>query len=177
MSTSIDPVAELPVSDGVWSIEPHRSEIGFAVKAMYGLMTVRGVFGACDGTLTVGTDSVAGQLAIRTDSLDTGNRKRDRHLRSSDFFDAERNPQIMFTTTAVIARDRGLTLTGELTIGSECQPLEIPVDVVPTADGAVQLDGRTTISRAAIGIAWNRLGMIGDDAQVSAQLTLTRAPT
>jgi polyisoprenoid-binding protein YceI len=110
-----------------------------------------------DPVLTVRAHSVAGQLAIRTDSLDTGNRKRDRHLRSSDFFDAERHPQIVFTAAAVTARDRGLTLTGELTIGSQCQPLEIPVDVAPTADGAIQLDGRTTIPErpwASPGTGW-----------------------
>jgi polyisoprenoid-binding protein YceI len=59
----------------------------------------------------------------------------------------------VFTTTAVAARDRGLTLTGELTIGSQSRPLEIPVDVEQTGDGAIHLDGRTTISRAAVGVA------------------------
>jgi polyisoprenoid-binding protein YceI len=167
---------DLPISDGVWSVDPHRSEIGFAVKAMYGLLTVRGAFGAYDGTLTVRADRAAGELAINTDSLDTGNQKRDQHLRSSDFFDAERYPQIVFTTTTVTAGDRGLTLTGELTIGSERRRLEIPVDVERSADGTVHLDGRTTVSRSAVGIAWNRLRMIGDDAQLHAQLTLTRAP-
>jgi hypothetical protein len=82
----------------------------------------------------------------------------------------------VFTTAAVTVRDRGLTLTGELTIGSECRRLEIPVDVEQTADGTLQLDSRTTVSRAAVGIAWNRLGMIGDAAQLHARLTLTRAP-
>jgi polyisoprenoid-binding protein YceI len=176
MSVATNHIGRLPVSDGVWTVDPDRSEIGFAVKAMYGLLTVRGVFGAYDGTLTVRPGSAAGELAIDTDSLDTGNPKRDQHLRSSDFFDAERHPQIVFTTAAVTAGDRGLTLTGELTIGSECRPLEIPLDVEQTADGTLQLDGRTTVSRSAVGIAWNRLGMIGDDAQLHARLTLTRAP-
>jgi polyisoprenoid-binding protein YceI len=176
MSVTSNHISEFPVSDGVWTVDPRRSEIGFAVKAMYGLLTVRGAFGAYDGTLTVRADSAAGELAIDTDSLDTGNPKRDQHLRSSDFFDAERHPQIVFTTAAVTARDRGLTITGELTIGSECRQLEIPVEVEQTADGTLQLDGRTTVSRAAVGIAWNRLGMIGDAAELHARLALARAP-
>jgi polyisoprenoid-binding protein YceI len=84
MSVATDQIGKLPVSDGVWTVDPDRSEIGFAVKAMYGLLTVRGMFGAYDGTLTVRADSAAGELAIDTDSLDTGNHKRDQHLRSSD---------------------------------------------------------------------------------------------
>jgi polyisoprenoid-binding protein YceI len=176
MSVATDHITKLPVADGVWTVDPDRSEVGFAVKAMYGLLTVRGVLRAYDGKLTVRAGSAAGELAIATDSLDTGNPKRDQHLRSSDFFDAERHPQIVFTTAAVSARGRGLTLTGELTIGSERRRLEVPVDVEQTADGTLQLDGRTTVSRSAVGIAWNRLGMIGDAAQLHARLTLTRAP-
>jgi polyisoprenoid-binding protein YceI len=175
MSTAINHIRELPVSEGVWSVDPRRSEIGFAVKAMYGLQTVRGVFGVYDGTLTVGAQGATAQLTIDASSLDTGNDKRDRHLRSADFFDAERSPRIEFTTMAVSAHGRGLTLTGELTIGSARQRLEIPVDVEHPADGVIQLDASTTISRAAVGIAWNRLGIIGDDTELRARLTLTRA--
>lgn len=175
MSTATHHIDELPVSAGAWSVDPDRSEIGFAVKAMYGLLTVRGVFSVYDGQLTVRDGSAAGELAIDAASLNTGNPKRDQHLRSADFFDAEHHPQIVFTTTAVARRDRGLRLTGELSIGSEHERLEIPVDVAPTADGAIQLDGRTTISRTAAGVGWNRLGLIGDAAQLRAQLTLTRA--
>jgi polyisoprenoid-binding protein YceI len=168
MSTATDHLAKLPVSEGVWNIDPARSEVGFAVKAMYGLQTVRGVFAAYDGRLTVTAGGASGELTIDAASLDTGNQKRDRHLRSADFFDAERHPQIVFTTTAVGGRDRGLTLSGALRIGSACLRVEIPVDVERTADGAIRLRGGTTISRAAVGIDWNWLGTIHDATQLHA---------
>jgi len=65
--------------DGVWRIDPQRSEVGFAVKEMWGLRTVRDVFRTCDGSLTDG----AGELTIEAASLDTGHARRDRHLRSA----------------------------------------------------------------------------------------------
>ena len=67
-----DPGPELPLADGVWSVDPQRSEIGFDVKALWGIHTVRGVFGAYDGTLTVQAGGAAGNLTIDAASLDTG---------------------------------------------------------------------------------------------------------
>jgi hypothetical protein len=111
MTTAIDHIpagtTELQLPDGVWSIDPQRSEIGFAVKEMWGLQTVRGVFGAYDGSLKVRAGGAAGELTIEAGSL--GHNKRDQHLRAPDFFDVERHPRIVFTATAVTLRDGGLT--------------------------------------------------------------------
>lgn len=161
--------------DGVWNVDPQRSEVGFAVKEMWGLHTVRGVFDAYDGSLTVRDGSVAGELTIEAGSLDTGNRRRDLHLRSLAFFDVERHPWITFFARAVTRRDAGLTVTGELAIGSSRVKLEIPVDVEPMPDGALRVAGSTAVSREAAGVAWNKLGMIRGGAMLQARLTLTRA--
>jgi hypothetical protein len=124
-----------------------------------GLRTVRGVFGAYDGSLEVRAGGVAGVLTIEAASLDTANDRRDRHLRSPAFFDVEHHPRIVFRATAVTARDGGLTIEGQLAIGSSRVRLEIPVDVEQMADGALRLEaGR----RVADG---NRPGLeqAGDD--------------
>jgi polyisoprenoid-binding protein YceI len=165
---------ELPLADGVWTVDPHRSEIGFAVRSVWGLQTVRGVFGACQGSLTVRDGAAAGELAIDAGSLDTGHAKRDEHLRSADFFDVERHPRIAFVATSVTAHDGGPLVTGELTIGSARVRLDIPVDVEHTPDGSVRLEGRTAVSRTAAGLTWNRLGMVRDEAVLHARLTLSR---
>jgi hypothetical protein len=81
----------------------------------------------------------------------------------------------VFTATAVTARDGGLTVTGELAIGSSRVRLEMPVNVEQMPDGALRLEGKTTVSREAAGVAWNMLGMIRGDAMLHAQLTLKRA--
>ena len=170
-----DGTAELPLRDGVWNVDPQRSEIGFAVTEMWGLRTVRGVFNAFDGSLKVRAGGATGELTIEAGSLDTGHDKRDRHLRSRVFFDVERHPRIVFTATEITARDGGLSVTGELAIGSSRVRLEFPVNVECMADGALRLDGKTTVSREAAGLAWNKLGMIRGDAMLRAQLTLEPA--
>ncbi len=157
--------------DGVWRVDPQRSEVGFAVKEMWGLRTVRGVFRAYDGTLKDGE----GELRIEAASLDTGNERRDRQLRSPDFFGVERHPWIVFTATAITTSDRGVTVTGELAIGRERVRLEIPADIEWMADGALHLEAETTVSRKAAGLAWNKLGMIRGDAMLHGRLTLVHA--
>lgn len=164
----------LALPDGTWNVDPQRSEIRFAVKELWGLRSVRGVFGAYEGSLKVRAGGAAGELTIEAGSLDTGHAKRDRHLRSPAFFDVERHPRIVFTATAVTARDGGVTVTGELTIGSSRTQLEIPANVDRLADGALRLEGETTVSRKAAGLTWNKLGMIRGDAVLRAQLTLNR---
>jgi polyisoprenoid-binding protein YceI len=170
-----DPSPELPLADGVWSVDPRRSKIGFDVKALWGMHTVHGVFGAYDGTLTVRAGDASGKLTIDAASLDTGHKKRDRHLRSPDFFDVERHPQIVFVPTSVTGRDGGLTVAGELSVASTRLRLEFPVNVTRMPDGATRLEGSTTVAREAAGMTWNRLGSVGADAVLHAQLTL--APT
>ena len=91
---------------------------------MWGLATVRGVFREFGGRLDVRPSAVAGRLTIEAASLDTRNKRRDKHLRSADFFDVERYPRIVFTVTAVSARDAGLSVTGDLAIGTARVPLE-----------------------------------------------------
>jgi polyisoprenoid-binding protein YceI len=157
--------------DGAWKIDPARSEIGFAVKSM-GLITVRGVFREYGGSLTVRGGGAAGELTIEAASLDTRNKRRDKHLRSPDFFDVERHPRIVFTATAVTARNGGVTVTGDLGIGGARLPLELPVNVESAGSGAIRLEGMTTIPRAAAGLDWNLLGMVARDAMLHADLTL-----
>jgi polyisoprenoid-binding protein YceI len=162
----------LPLPDGTWRVDPERSEVGFAVKAMWRLVTVRGVFGTYEGRLTARGGGASGELTIDAASLNTRNDKRDRHLRSPDFFDVERHPRIVFSATAATARDGGLTVVGELAVGSSRIPLEIPVTVEQTPDGDRVLTGEAMVTRKAAGMTWNALGTIGDVAVLHARLTL-----
>lgn len=168
--------AHRSLSDGVWSVDAARSQVGFAVKDMWGLRTVRGVFRVSDGSLEVRQGRAVGRLTVSGASLDTGNRRRDDHLRSRAFFDVEQHPEILFAGTADAAPDGRLTVTGELTIGASGVALEIPVDVEQIDPDTVRLDGEATVSREAAGLAWNVLGMIRGDAMLHARLTLIGRP-
>jgi polyisoprenoid-binding protein YceI len=86
---------------GIWSVDPKSGELAFRARGMFGLATVTGTFSDYDGTLTVEDNRVHGELRIKAASLDTGNAKRDTHLRSPDFFDVTNSPDVVFTLNAV----------------------------------------------------------------------------
>jgi polyisoprenoid-binding protein YceI len=76
-----------------------------------------GEFELVRGVLAVGPDAIGAELTIDATSLNTGNKRRDRHLRSADFFGADKYPEIRFETAAVTYRHGGLAIGGDLRIG------------------------------------------------------------
>jgi polyisoprenoid-binding protein YceI len=175
MTAAIEHESAPSIAHGTWRVDPERSEVGFAARSMWGLTTVRGAFGSCQGTLILGAGAVSGDLAIDATSLDTGNRRRDRHLRSPDFLDAERHPRISFRLADLTTGDGELAVAGTLRIGDGDTQVELPVEVEQIPGDAVRLRARATISRAAAGVTWNWLGMIPDDMSVYARITLVPA--
>jgi polyisoprenoid-binding protein YceI len=90
-----------------WSVDDAESLVEFAVKTLWGLTTVRGRFDRFDGTYEVGPCGTKIELTIDAASLDTGNRTRDKHLRSNDFFGVDEHPQVRFTSTRVVENATG----------------------------------------------------------------------
>jgi polyisoprenoid-binding protein YceI len=176
MSTSINHAPGISgrslVPGGTWTVDPEQSQIGFAVKEMWGLRTVRGTFDAYEGNLTVVGDAATGRLTIDAGSVRTGHPRRDRHLCSPAFFNVEQHPQILFTATGVAGSDENLTIAGDLAIGSSRVELQIPVSAEQAADGTLRLEGSVAVSRQAAGLNWNALGMIRGDALLHARLVL-----
>jgi polyisoprenoid-binding protein YceI len=82
-----------PDTAGVWNLDSGRSTVGFSIKNFWGLIKVKGRFTdvSADGQIT-GRGAIFGRLDIQVASLSTGIGKRDEHLRSADFFDAEHYP-------------------------------------------------------------------------------------
>src|SRR3954449_4503975 len=95
--TTTTPAVAARLADGSWRLDPTRSSVAFHVRHFYGLMTVKGEFADYDGTLDLAA-MPAVELTIQAASLDTKMAKRDEHLRSRDFFDVERHPQIRFSS-------------------------------------------------------------------------------
>ena len=90
------------VPTGTYSVDPAHSNVEFAVKHL-GIATVKGTFASFEGTLELGetlADSVA-YGTVDVASIDTKESARDEHLRSADFFDAARNPQLTFRSTEI----------------------------------------------------------------------------
>lgn len=113
MSTALG-ITELGA--GTWTIDPVHSSIAFSARHLM-VSKVRGTFGDFSGAISIaedGTPSVTAQIAVN--SLNTGNEQRDAHLKSADFFDAERFPTATFTSTGVTADGDNFVLNGDFTL-------------------------------------------------------------
>ena len=161
-------------SAGTWHVDPAAGKVSFTVRTTWGLSKVRGSFSRYRGTLTTRPHGTAGELVIEAASLDTGNSKRDAHLRSDDFFDVERHPQIVFTSSSVRPAPDGVAVSGELRIGDRSIVVDVPVEIVPNGDRML-LHGELSVPREHAGLHWNKLGMIRGDAQLDIELELFRA--
>ncbi|WKG05323.1 YceI family protein [Mycolicibacterium sp. HK-90] len=164
----------LAASTGNWTLVPNRSRVTFRNKTLWGLATVTGRFTDFAGAGTA-DDAVSGQVVIAVASLRTGIGKRDEHLRSADFFDAEAHPDITVRAKGLVPSDDGAArMTTVLTVRGVSKTLEIPVDVEVLDDGALQLSGRCTVQRAEFGVSGNLLGMVGPTTELSGELVFTR---
>src|SRR3954453_13557429 len=111
--TTTTPTVAARLTDGSWRLDPARSSVAFGVRHFYGLMTVKGEFAGYDATLDLGA-TPAVELTIQATSLDTKLAKRDKHLRSEDFFDVARHPQVRFISDRAAFGGDSLRVSGQL---------------------------------------------------------------
>jgi polyisoprenoid-binding protein YceI len=176
--TTLETLLTDPDMCGDWNLDPNRSAITFKVKNMWGLLNVKGRFTDFngDGQLT-GKGAVFGRLDIRTASLSTGIGRRDKHLRSADFFDVERFGEISVVVTAVHPTEgNAADLGANFTIKGVTAPLPLSVTISELEDGSIQISGQTKIDRSQFDLGWNKFGMIGTTATAAAEAIFVRAP-
>jgi polyisoprenoid-binding protein YceI len=160
MSTIAQPTA-LPsasIIDGAWRLDRARSSVAFQVRHFYGLMTVKGEFANYEGTLDLGA-TPAVELTIQADSLDTKLAKRDAHLRSSDFFDAERHPQVRFVSDSASLDGETLHVPGQLHAAGRQIPLALDA-TVREVDGELEIEAITEADHRELGMTWSPLGIL-----------------
>ena len=158
--TTTAPERTTTVTASRWSLDSDGSSVGFTVKTMWGLIPVRGRFDRFAGSYEVGRNGTTIELTIDADSIDTGNAKRDEHLRSPDFFDVGEHAQVRFRSTRVDAvGDEILHVVGNLEVAGIAEPLEFAVTVQPAGDG-LALEARTTVDQRRFGMSSGLLGMI-----------------
>jgi polyisoprenoid-binding protein YceI len=161
---------------GDWVLDPARSTAGLWNKGLWGLVTVKGAFGSIEGGGTVSpAGEVTGRIALAAGTLDTGNKKRDAHLRSADFFLAEKYPVITFTADKLLPAGDGVTVSGTLTVRDRSRPLSFPATVTLAGDGAVMLDATVQVDRSQFGLTWNQMGMSSLTSTVTIHAVFTRS--
>lgn len=165
------------VETGQWQLDATASTVGIRHKTMWGLVTVKGAFGAVGGTGEVRPDgSAVGTLTFDAASLDTGNARRDTHLGSEHFFDAGHHPEITFVAHSAELRDGDqVHVVGRLTVRGISRPLSLTARVTDRDTTGLTLDTEFTVDREQFGMGWNQLGMIRGRTTVTATLRFTRA--
>jgi polyisoprenoid-binding protein YceI len=146
-----------------WKIDNAHTQVNFSAKHMM-VTNVRGTFHDVDGTIELDENDPTrsrGEFRVSAASVDTNFGARDTHLRSPDFFDAERFPGITFVSTRVeqVGDDR-FTVTGDLTIREVTKPLTFDVTlegIVPGMSGArhAGLSATAKVVRADWDLNWN----------------------
>lgn len=164
--------------------KPH-SQVGFRVR--HWLTKVEGRFKEYDGKIWLDREKPSNskvEIAIQAASIDTGNERRDNHLRSADFFEIEKYPTITFKSTKVVPKGKDLyAVTGELAMHGVTKTITIPVRHTGFLNLGKQekagFELTIPISRKEFGIAWNRTSdegglMLGDDVEVTVLVEANR---
>jgi polyisoprenoid-binding protein YceI len=176
-----------------YTVDKQHTEAGFQVRHL--LTKVRGTFRDVSGSITWDkanpTRSVV-EFRLKTASIDTGVAQRDNHLRSQDFFWADKYPEITFASTKVVAKAKEqFDVTGNLTIRGITKQITLPVtylgeekDLFGNTKAAFETG--ITINRQDFGLVWNKAletggVLVGDDVQIAVNLEAAKeaasAPT
>lgn len=161
------------VASGEWQLSDAHSSIEFEISNLW-LIDTEGSMEGLEGTLTIG-NSLAGtsiSLTLDAKTINTGNNKRDDHLRSDDFFYVEKYPQIKFTSDN-IAKNSGdypYVANGSLTMRDETKKIAVPFRFsgMKTIEGnnALVFEGETTLNRNDFNVDFNSPGL-GDEVTIT----------
>ena len=169
-----------------WKIDTSHAHAEFAVRHLM-ISTVKGRFGDVQGVVRIDDSDLSKSsvdVKIGVGSIDTREPQRDAHLRSADFFDAERFPEITFKSTRIEGTGDSFTVTGDLTIRDTTRP--VILDVTAEGRGKDPWGGERAgfsatgkIKRSDFGLTWNQLletgGVaVGDDVRISVDVELIR---
>lgn len=169
-----------------WALDPAHSQIGFSVSHLV-VSEVDGQFKKYTSKIVLDeADLTKSQVEFSADaaSIDTGDAKRDEHLRSPDFFDAAKHPQLTFKSTKITKAGKGYKLKGELTIRGVTKEVTLDATLsapVATPWGkqvrAAKITGK--IKRGDFGISWNKTldkggAVVGEEVQLNLKLEINK---
>jgi polyisoprenoid-binding protein YceI len=181
----------MPPADSIstWNIDPAHSHAEFKVRHMM-ISNVKGTFSGLSGVFTLDETDPAGSsvtASIPVATLTTGDPQRDGHLKSPDFFDAEKFPTLTFKSFTVDRVEKGeYTVSGELTIHGVTKTVSFDVEG-PTPPGKdpwgntrIGLSATTKINRKDFGLSWNsslETGgvLVGEEVHISLEVQFIKA--
>ena len=146
-----------------WNVDASHSTVGFTVRHLV-ISKVRGRFAQFSGTVTLpdsgALEGGSVKAEVQIGSIDTAEPKRDGHLKSPDFFDAENFPRMTVRIDEVaLTADGAGVARGRITILGETRPLEFPVSVSSASSDIAQVTASLEIDRSAFGMTWRPMKM------------------
>ena len=168
MTTHLAPSIEKTI----WRIDPDRSSVEFNVKSLWGIVTVKGHFSRYQGTLDLSGEPAI-ELTIEAASLDTKNKKRDKHLRSPDFFGVEQHPYVRFVSENATLDGEGLKVHGVLHGHGASMPLDVSAALRRVGD-ELEVEAVAVADHHQLGMTWNPMGTLGTPSNLIVRGRLVR---
>ncbi|MDX2052098.1 MAG: YceI family protein [Polyangiaceae bacterium] len=169
-----------------WAIDGSHSRVGFTVSHMV-ISEVDGNFRDVKGSVKLDEADLTKssvEITIPVASVNTDNADRDKHLKSADFFDAEKHPNITFKSTKIKKAGKAFKLTGDLTIRGITKSVTLDATLSNAVQNpwgksvrGVKVSGK--IKRQDFGLNWNKSldkggVVVGDEVTLNVKLELNK---
>jgi polyisoprenoid-binding protein YceI len=161
-------------TSSTWRVDETESVTRFTAATLWGRATVTGHLGKTGGTLEWDGAAGRGQLTIATAGLSSGNRLRDHHLRSSDFFAIAEHPELTFEASEVVVERGDVQVRGELLIRGARHPLACAATATPLGPDRIALDATVALDLDELGISRGFLRMIPADVTADVRVVMRR---
>lgn len=176
-------VSYAPIPGGDYKIDPAHSIIGFAIRHLE-INWVEGRFKDFTGTIRYDEKEITKssvEFTAKVESIDTGVAPRDKHLRTADFFDAAKYPEMTFKSTSVERKGKDrYVLHGDLTLKGVTKQVELPFTITgaikdPWGNTRFGISAQAKIDRRDFGITWGNAmengGLdVGNEVTINLQL-------
>ncbi len=162
-----------------WKLDPAHTTVEFSAKHLM-ITTVKGRITDVEGTIVIdekNPQKSSVEATLKATSLDTRTDQRDQHLRSADFLDVEKFPEIKFRSTRIQGDKAKFKLTGDLTIRDVTKPVTLDVEFEgttkdPWGGERVGFSANGKIDRREFGLTWNQAletggVVVGNDIKIS----------
>lgn len=171
-----------------WNVDASHSTVGFTVRHLV-ISKVRGRFAQFSGSVTLPDSGALEGGSVKAEvqiaSIDTAEPKRDGHLKSPDFFDAEKHPTMTFESTKVASKGSDFELHGKLTIRGTTKDVifhgeNLGAAKDPWGNDRMAFTAKTTINRTDFGLNWNQAleaggVLVGEKVEIELDIQAVKA--
>ncbi len=175
-------------ADDNYKIDPAHTYVGFSVRHMV-VSNVKGNFTQFSGMINYdSTDITKSKVNVKIDaaSITTDNDMRDKHLKSADFFDVEKYPEITFESTGIEKKGDGYIMHGFLTMHGIKKPIDIPFDMIghvvdPRGNERIGFEGSASVDRQDYDVAYNAVMeggglVVSNTVKIDLEVEAVKAP-